>query len=95
MVDEAQDRADREIDAAGDDDEGHGESDETDCRHQPSLIEQISGGEERIGLQCEQDRSASDQQKAENGLMAQNEAKSRVMGRLRCAGISASTVARM
>ncbi len=39
--DEAQDRADREIDAAGDDDEGHGESHKTDLGHQPALIEQI------------------------------------------------------
>jgi hypothetical protein len=38
---EADDRADREIDAAGDDDKGHRERDETDLGHQPALIQEI------------------------------------------------------
>ena len=50
--DKAEDRSDRKIDAAGDDDEGHGERHESDLRHQPALIEQIVGGEEAIGLQA-------------------------------------------
>ena len=54
--DEAEDRADREIDAAGHDDEGHGERDETDLGHQPALIEQILGGEEAVGLEGQHDQ---------------------------------------
>src|ERR1700727_282758 len=45
---QANDRADREIDAAGDDDERHGQRDEADLGHEPALVEEIVQGEKAV-----------------------------------------------
>ena len=50
------DRADREIDAAGDDDEGHGQRHQPDLRHQPALVEQVVDGQESVALQRQHDQ---------------------------------------
>ena len=53
---EADDRPDREVDAAGDDDEGHRQRDEPDLRHQPALIEQVVDREEAVVERAEADQ---------------------------------------
>jgi hypothetical protein len=65
----AKDRADRQIYAAGDDDEGHGERHEAHFGHQPSLIEKVAGGEEAVGLEGENDKCC-DEQHRQDRLMA-------------------------
>ena len=53
---EADHRADREIDAAGDDDEGHRQGDEPDLGHQPALVEQIVERQETVVDEAEDDQ---------------------------------------
>ena len=52
---QADDRADREIDAAGDDDESHRQRDQADLGHQPALVEQIVEGEKAVVQHAEAD----------------------------------------
>ena len=49
------DRADREVDAAGDDDEGHRQRDQADLGHQPALVEEIVQGEKAVVQEAEAD----------------------------------------
>ena len=89
---EPQNRADRQIDAAGDDDEGHGQGDESDLRHQAALVEQVVGGEEPVRQQGEHDQG-EDGERRQNGLVAEERCGGH--GDLRRRAMSASTVARI
>ncbi len=55
----AEDRADREIDAAGDDDEGHRQGDQPDLRHQAALVQEVVGGQECGRIAAESTNSAA------------------------------------
>ena len=50
---QADDRADREIDTAGDDDESHRQRDEADLGHEPALIEKIVQGQKAVVQEAE------------------------------------------
>ena len=66
---EADDRADREVDAAGDDDEGHRQRDQADLGHQPALVEQIVDGEKAVVERAEADQR-DDEDDREQRLVA-------------------------
>ena len=50
---QAHDRADREIDAAGDDDESHRQRDQADLGHEPALVEKIVQGQKAVVHEAE------------------------------------------
>ena len=66
---QADDRADRKVDAAGDDDEGHRQRDEADLGHQPALVEQVVDREEAIVERAEADQR-DDEDDREQRLVA-------------------------
>ena len=70
---EADDGAHREVDAAGDDDERHGQRDERDLGRQPTLVEEVLGGQEDVRLERQQE-DADDEDDEEDRLLAEQDA---------------------
>ena len=70
---EADDRADGEVDAAGDDDQRHRQRDERDLGRQPALVEQVLRIEELIRQQRHEDH-AHHQDDEQDRLLAKQQA---------------------
>ena len=70
---EADDRADGEVDAAGDDDQRHRQGDERDLGRQPALVEQVLRIEELIRQQRHEDH-AHHQDDEQDRLLAKQQA---------------------
>ena len=71
---QAHDRADRQVDAAGDDDEGHRQRHQRHLGHQPALVQQVADRHEAIGEHC-QHRKRHDQRDKEDKLLRDVEAR--------------------
>ena len=69
---EAEDRADREVDAGGDDDEGHGQRHQPGFGQQPPLIEQVLGAEE-VFVELRQHRHHQHEDQEQHPLLAEED----------------------
>ena len=73
---QAQDRARRQVDAAGDDDHGHRQGHQPDLAGEPALVEQVVDGEELLAGEG-QDQQRQGQDGGEDRLLAEPEGRAR------------------